>query len=844
MTDGNYHDTNGEWKEDEEDEEYPSPSLYSLLNLPRNATQEEIHRSYRSLSTSFHPDKIRRRPLSQGDIDMDEIQETFLQFKKAHDVLIDPVLRLAYDDYGYYGVELVRRIQQHQRDKKTRRDERNESDDDSDEEADAYDGEDDGEDEDGMNNLYERLETLLITQNNVSKARKELDQFMEQHDYQRNLTEDNYVHLNVSMTFPPVVPLKPLLFEGRDYLQHVKKTFTLKPAGDADEKKYYKQRFAQEARLVDYQIRQLRSGQKADLGFTLSSVQPPRNSQNARGKDSAKKLQPSKWSMAIGCNTDLIYPGAAEIANMAKAIKNKKNQEEYQDIAQKHPVSAFVNSSYTPTPQTQVFWTANVNNDNESHQFSFGSTHTFSNQTACRYGMTYLARSPLPDGAPLILNIKSYRHLQKIGTTSVGVSASSTGQMLQWNAKWEGTKSSKASRFVHKASANANIGLLQGNSLEFGYTCKLPKPHDDDGYKKDQQTGMDFYEWLEENISLPKTVEINTVLGHFNKMNAMITHELTSLATNPTLGFGMEHDISLGRWSWIWEIHYNQSTFRVPIPILQLGSIVNPQQFYAQQFYYGIYCLLMQSMVADLLKDHDGDNKNREAFRDYNSLEATTSAKKSDGDGVVVKTKLEAERQLSLMKPVAEKKRYREEQLQQHTDELGTGGLVILGATYWQKFSQKTHDESDSDGGEDTYVHEIVSMDATAQLQFWVKDSRLSIPSRLPKSSWMGFYNLHTESNLFQRHQKNPQSGMPRQRWWSYGRQRILDVMDRFRIKGSNPAATSGHPFKDLWQDPKLTVRYSYRGRVYEITVGNNDALELPCMDGIAENLGDANYVT
>ena len=125
MTDGNYHCENDEWKEEEEDEKDSSPSLYSLLNLRHDATQEEIHRSYRSLSTSFHPDKIRRRQLSQGDIDMDEIQETFLQFKKAHDVLIDPVLRLAYDDYREYGVELVRRIQQHQRDQKTRRDERN-----------------------------------------------------------------------------------------------------------------------------------------------------------------------------------------------------------------------------------------------------------------------------------------------------------------------------------------------------------------------------------------------------------------------------------------------------------------------------------------------------------------------------------------------------------------------------------------------------------------------------------------------------------------------------------------------------------------------------------------------
>lgn len=822
MTDDNhYNDENDEWKEEDDDEDF-SPSLYSLLNLRKNATQDEIHRSYRSLSTTFHPDKIRRRAT---DVDMDEIQETFLQFKKAHDVLIDPVLRLAYDDYGEYGVELVRRIQQQQHDQKTRRDRRNESNDNDDEPVDDEEEDDDDSDDEEDSNLYERLEDLL-SQKNISKARKELDQFMEQHDYQRNLTEDNYVHLNLSMTFPPAIPLKPVLFDGRDYLRHVQKSVYSKPPADAQEKEYYKARFMQEGRLVDYQISQLRSGQKADLGFTLSSVQPPRNNQNPKGKKTPKQLLPSKWSMAIGCNTDLVYPGVAEITKMAAKAKNKEEEE----TVQKHPVSMFCNTSYTPTPQTQVFWTANLNNDNSSHQYSFGSTHTFSNQTACRYGMTLLARSPLPDEAPVIFNVKSYRHLQKIGTTSVGISASSSGQMLQWNAKWEGSKTSKTYRFVHKASAKANIGMLQGNSLEFGYTCKFPKPHDDEKWKNSKSSNL--YEWLEETISLPKTIEVNTILGHFYKINAMVTHELTSLATHPTLGFGMEHDISLGRWNWIWEIQYNQSTFRIPIPIIQLGSIVHPQRFYAQRFYYGIYCLLMQSMVADLLKDHEDENDEKKIreqhFKDSNASSESKGEKNIVEEGVVVKTKAEAEKQLSLMKPVAEKKGYRESQR--------SDGLIILGATYWQKFSQKTNNDC-SDDNDASWIHEIVSMDATAQLQFWVRDSKLSIPSGLPKSSWMGFYSLHTESKLFLRHQSN--SDIPRQRWWSYSRQKILDVVNRLK-KGNGQSTTSTQ--KDhLWQDPQLTVRYSFRGSVFEISVGNAESLELPCED--AENLGDADYV-
>jgi len=907
MTDNrNYYGDHDEWKnEEDDDDEDSSPSLYSILNLGHDATEEEIHRSYRSLSTTFHPDKIRRRPATtttslqdgssssnssnnndnnhQPQRDMEEIQETFLRFKKAHDVLIDPVLRLAYDYYGEDGVELVRRVQQQQREQQTRREDhrRNanggggeggdeeEANDTSYEEE--YDGDaEDDDDEERMLNLYEKLEHLLVGQKNVSKARDELDKFMEQHDYQQNLTEDNYVHLNVSMNFPPAVPLKPVLYQGRDYLRYVQKSILSKPPVDEEERDYFRQQILQERRLIDYQISQLRSGQKADVGFTLSSVQPPRNHHQKKNQQNLQHpIQPSKWSMAVGCSTDLVYPGVAEIANMAKEIESKKQQQEFLKIAQKHPVSAFVNTSYTPSPQTQIFGTANLNNDNASHQYSLGSTHTFSNQTACRYGLTYLARSPLPDDAPIIFNLKSYRHLQNIGTTSVGVSASSSGQMLQLNAKWEGSKTSKKYHFVHKTSVKGSVGMLQGNSIELGYNCRFPKSHDETTWKHQAQNNhknnknsnqKTVYEWLDANFTLPKKIEVSTVLGHFKKITAMVTHEIGSLATHPTLAFGMEHDVSLGRWAWIWEIQYNQSTFRIPISILQLGSVSDPRSFYLQKFYYGIYCLLLQSMAADLLGDDDDENARNHDHDRYRfdasessvgeRLRNQTSQGGEDSSAiVVVKTKAEAEIQLALMKPVAEKKRYRESQLQQQQQGEqsdgggGGGGLIILGATYWQKFSQKnTNDDDESngngntDGEAESRVHEVVSIDTTVQLQFWVNKSKLSIPGRLPKSSWMGFYNLSTESKLLQFRIVPKQ-----QRWWSNGHQRIRSLVKQWTQR--NERSTSTTVPKDSWQDPQLTVRYSFRGSVYEITVGDTESLDLPCLDDTAETLGDAEFV-
>ena len=61
--------------------------LYQLLDLPRNATFEEIKQKYRQLAQQNHPDK-------GGD------EELFKKIKNAYEVLSDPERRKLYDDVG------------------------------------------------------------------------------------------------------------------------------------------------------------------------------------------------------------------------------------------------------------------------------------------------------------------------------------------------------------------------------------------------------------------------------------------------------------------------------------------------------------------------------------------------------------------------------------------------------------------------------------------------------------------------------------------------------------------------------------------------------------------------
>ena len=74
MTDG------GERNGGDNNNNTKTTDLYSLLNVNRDATVEDIHRAYKKLSTTFHPDKL---PRDTSDEKKEKIQQVFLEFKLA-----------------------------------------------------------------------------------------------------------------------------------------------------------------------------------------------------------------------------------------------------------------------------------------------------------------------------------------------------------------------------------------------------------------------------------------------------------------------------------------------------------------------------------------------------------------------------------------------------------------------------------------------------------------------------------------------------------------------------------------------------------------------------------------
>ncbi|MGE0875975.1 MAG: molecular chaperone DnaJ [Burkholderiales bacterium] len=69
---------------------------YEVLGVNRDASDEEIKKSYRKLAMKWHPD---RNP------DNVKAEENFKEAKEAYEMLSDPQKRAAYDQYGHAGVD-------------------------------------------------------------------------------------------------------------------------------------------------------------------------------------------------------------------------------------------------------------------------------------------------------------------------------------------------------------------------------------------------------------------------------------------------------------------------------------------------------------------------------------------------------------------------------------------------------------------------------------------------------------------------------------------------------------------------------------------------------------------
>ncbi len=74
-------------------------SLYTIFNLPKSASDAEIRDRYRSLASTYHPDRQRDEPSRRS------AHGRFTEIQRVYEILTDPTKRTIYDLLGEEGLK-------------------------------------------------------------------------------------------------------------------------------------------------------------------------------------------------------------------------------------------------------------------------------------------------------------------------------------------------------------------------------------------------------------------------------------------------------------------------------------------------------------------------------------------------------------------------------------------------------------------------------------------------------------------------------------------------------------------------------------------------------------------
>jgi hypothetical protein len=275
------------------------------------------------------------------------------------------------------------------------------------------------------------------------------------------------------------------------------------------------------------------------------------------------------------------------------------------------------------------------------------------------------------------------------------------------------------------------------------------------------------------------------------------------------LGIGVEHT-GLSGFKWLLKYERPEGlTVRIPIFV---SSFLSPG-YWNKLIWVSTLSYLFDETIEELMGMGPSSSRlvNPECDASDSSMLISKRLKANEKERQWLNSSMakeDADRQLSMIVPIAKLKRKREE---------AVNGLVILKATY-------------------SITSSNTSLDVLQQLQFWVEKSRLYLPPS-SKRLLLGFYDLCEEISPVCK---------PTHRW--------IDLIKVFLSRlGAGVGYCQYESHVEQRQDGRgcinanggavtLTVRYKYADYVYETTIEDYDALGLPSRDAI--KLGSSDLVS
>mmetsp|Transcript_17338 Transcript_17338/g.42126 ORF Transcript_17338/g.42126 Transcript_17338/m.42126 type:complete len:480 (+) Transcript_17338:1094-2533(+) len=238
-----------------------------------------------------------------------------------------------------------------------------------------------------------------------------------------------------------------------------------------------------------------------------------------------------------------------------------------------------------------------------------------------------------------------------------------------------------------------------------------------------------------------------------------------------------------------WVISWTRGSSTVRIPILVSKSLVGAS------FGHILYCTFISHIIQDGIAE-------LWAWSSSDRTKPVESAERSADNAAVVsmskkKERKDAELQVNLMKRQAMRKA---------KNEAERDGLVIQKAIY------------KVEGGDEWEV--------TIPIQFWVSHSSLTLP-RGSKMSLLGFYDITATTKQKDKSEQN-QLLDSASSWWSARLRSVwndlLDIPSSQRVR-TKSMKLQGAKTRRV---PTLTVEYMFRGKVYKISIKDNEGLVLP----------------
>ena len=291
------------------------------------------------------------------------------------------------------------------------------------------------------------------------------------------------------------------------------------------------------------------------------------------------------------------------------------------------------------------------------------------------------------------------------------------------------------------------------------------------------------------------------ILGY--RLKGLITRNLSQISTSqftPKLGIGVEHSRVAG---FKWLLSYQRPEgLHVRIPIF-ISRILLPG-YWNKVIWVSALSYLVDETIGEWI-GHSSPGMIKMTANTHMAISKKLVINQKEQQWLSsLKAKKNAERQLSMMVHVAKMKRKCEQ---------ASCGLVIIQAVYSSETSLKK-----------------ASLDVTQQVQFWVENSQLHLPA-CSKRELLGFYDLtgrdhHTSDMLLTSKVNKKQPGTfppPSDRlihrmnlwlsWLGFGGDDTCPQMEKEDCTDDNAI---------------LTVRYKYKEQIFELSVKDDDELELP----------------